>query len=369
MLDLTLADMPPKRLFDDTKLPHDESLAKVRPMSNQNVPRAIEAFSNNMQKPDDTVRADQQGLLAAPGQDAIPSLPTTGPSTPDTTNDYDQLDYLPINPYDPRDFAQPTDIPIFREGMIKTRARSGSTVKNKLALVRKAANSLYRYRRIRSDQIRLLVVKPAPGAPNDPLNATLMTVDDLQLKSGKHSYTALSYNWGETEADHTMIIQDDLRSRPISSVQDLVDGAMAKKGLGAKQMLIRHNLHDALRQLRNASGGKHLLIWVDALCINQGDDGEKQEQVMKMAHIYRNAKTVCIWLGTDESESRVSDTAMQFIPEAIDPRNYLALLSEPEFIPRWASLFELLRWSWYVSLKATLPPACTDVALGSPVDG
>jgi hypothetical protein len=317
-------------------------------MSNQNVPRVIEAFSNNIQKPDETIRTDQHGLLVTPGQHAAPSLPTTGPSTPDQINDYDQLEHLLTESYDPRQFALPTEISIPREGSIKTRARSGSTVKGKLALVRKAANSLYRYRRIRSDQVRLLVVKPAPGAPNDPLNATLMTIDDVQLESGKHSYTALSYNWGESEADHTMIIQDDLRSRPISSMQDLVDGAMAKKGLGAKQMLIRHNLHDALRQLRKASGGKHLLIWVDALCINQGDDGEKQEQVMKMAHIYRNAKTVCIWLGTDESESRVSDTAMQFIPEAIEPRNYLALLSEPEFIPKWASLFELLRWSWYV---------------------
>jgi hypothetical protein len=129
-------------------------------------------------------------------------------------------------------------------------------------------------------------------------------------------------------------------------VQDLVNGAMAHNGLRSKQLLIRPNLHEALRQLRRASQDKYLFIWVDALCINQNDEVEKQEQVLKMAQIYRNAASVCIWLGSDVSDNNVSDMAMKFIPEATQPAIHHALLTEAQYIPKWASLFELLRWSW-----------------------
>jgi hypothetical protein len=164
--------------------------------------------------------------------------------------------------------------------------------------------------------------------------------------SGSYIYAALSYNWGENDTDNTIIIQDDVKSRPITSLQSLVNGAMTDKGLRAKRLLIRPNLHEALVQLRRVSKDKHLFIWVDALCINQNDEVEKQEQVKKMAHIYRNARNVCIWLGSDDPESRVSDLAMKFIPEALEPNNHQALLHDPQYIPKWASLFELLRWSW-----------------------
>lgn len=215
-----------------------------------------------------------------------------------------------------------------------------------IALFKQASNSLYRYTRIRSDQIRLLVIKPAHGAPNDPLNATLRTVEDDQSASDDYKYAALSYNWGDGDAEDTIIIQDDLNANPITSIHSLVNGAMAEHGLRSKKLLIRSNLHEALKQLRQLAGDQRLMLWVDALCINQADEVEKQEQVMKMAKIYRNAKHVCIWLGSDESEDRVSDTAMKFIKEAIAPNNYQALINEQRYIPKWASFFELLRWSW-----------------------
>jgi len=321
-----------KRPFDATMLPHNDPPLKIRPVSNQNLPRIIETSANNLQSPQKAVETDHD------------------------SNSHD-LDTFSVESFDPTQFALPTAIPINREGMIKSRRPSSSTSTGKstsIALIQKAAKGLYTYRSIRSDQVRLLVIKPS-DSPNHPLNATLKTFDDTELEGGKQIYTALSYNWGDSAADHTMIIQSEIRARPIGSLQDLVDDAMAEKRFGSRKMLIRHNLYDALKELRRASCGKHLIIWVDAICINQNDDTEKQEQVMKMASIYHNSKSVCIWLGTDTSESRVSDRAMQFIPQAINPNNYQALLSEPEYIPQWASLFELLRWSWYVSAFTVSP--------------
>src|SRR5256885_7495904 len=43
---------------------------------------------------------------------------------------------------------------------------------------------------------------------------------------------------------------------------------------------ITHNLHEALQNLRHESGW----FWVDAISINQSDDGEKSEQVHQMTN-------------------------------------------------------------------------------------
>lgn len=40
-----------------------------------------------------------------------------------------------------------------------------------------------------------------------------------------------------------------------------------------------------------------LSSWIDALCINQYDNPEKERQVPNMFHIYRKASTVLVWLG------------------------------------------------------------------------
>jgi hypothetical protein len=226
-----------KRPFDATMLPHNDPPLKVRPVSNQNIPRIIETLANNPQSPQKAVETDHD------------------------SNSYDP-DTLSVESFDPTQFALPTAIPINREGMIKSRRPSSSSSTGRstsIALIQKAAKGLYTYRRIKSNQIRLLVIKPS-DAPNHPLNATLKTFDDSELKSGKQIYTALSYNWGDSEADHTMIIQAEIKTRPIGSLQDLVNDAMAERRFGSRKMLIRHNLHDALKELRRASCGKHLFI-------------------------------------------------------------------------------------------------------------
>lgn len=59
------------------------------------------------------------------------------------------------------------------------------------------------------------------------------------------------------------------------------------------------NLYEALLALRE----QHLprALWVDAICINQRDDLEKQEQMRFMADIYGKANRVVVWLGTGEN--------------------------------------------------------------------
>jgi hypothetical protein len=341
-------NMSLKRPFEPTTIEKDAPSSKIRLTSIQNISRGlapIQSRTDTSLGTDDTVSNGNYNALAR--ANIVPHNSSMEVAlSPDQFSDHGLLLMSSIESFDPTQFAKPTSIPIIREKMRKSWVSSTATHTSKspsLRLVQKAANSFYHYHRLESNQVRLLVVKPAPSAPNDPLNATLMTLDDTHLESENCKYAALSYNWGDSSADQAMIIQDDPKSEPISCLQDLVNGAMAQNGLRAKKLFIRPNLYEALKQLRRASNDKPLFIWVDALCIDQNDEVEKQEQVMKMAQIYRNATNVCIWLGSDDSDNNVSVTAMKFIPEAVQhPR----LLNEERYIPKWASLFELLRWSW-----------------------
>jgi Heterokaryon incompatibility protein (HET) len=89
-------------------------------------------------------------------------------------------------------------------------------------------------------------------------------------------YEALSYVWGS-----------DKKPQCIS--------------IGELDFHITQNLYVALRQLRDRDYPR--IIWVDAICINQDDDEEKQNQIPLMASIYARAFRVIAWLGEAENDS------------------------------------------------------------------
>ena len=92
-------------------------------------------------------------------------------------------------------------------------------------------------------------------------------------------YVALSYAWGN-----------------VKEKRDIM--------LNGERMEIGVNLENALRVLRDTrpirAGYK---VWVDALCINQGDKAERGREVKRMRQIYKEAADVCVWLGDEENES------------------------------------------------------------------
>lgn len=64
-----------------------------------------------------------------------------------------------------------------------------------------------------------------------------------------------------------------------------------------KAILVTPNCKAAMENLRHVSESRSL--WIDAICINQGDLKERSEQVGRMADIYRRASSVLMWLGDD----------------------------------------------------------------------
>jgi hypothetical protein len=65
--------------------------------------------------------------------------------------------------------------------------------------------------------------------------------------------------------------------------------------LNGRTFFVTQGVYQALRELRLE--GKERVLWIDALCINQADHLERQEQVQQMHQIYENAVQVMVWLG------------------------------------------------------------------------
>ncbi|KAA8570017.1 hypothetical protein EYC84_002355 [Monilinia fructicola] len=54
---------------------------------------------------------------------------------------------------------------------------------------------------------------------------------------------------------------------------------------------------------RRAADSETLFVWIDAVCIDQGDDVEKARQVRRMSRIYSSAMWVCAWIGDASLDS------------------------------------------------------------------
>lgn len=84
---------------------------------------------------------------------------------------------------------------------------------------------------------------------------------------------------------------------------------------GLSQVHVDANSLDALWHLRKAYGPRRepLSIWVEALCVNQEDEGEREVQPLIMDAIYSSAHVTYFWLG---SGSKATDEAMNYLSSA-----------------------------------------------------
>jgi hypothetical protein len=81
-----------------------------------------------------------------------------------------------------------------------------------------------------------------------------------------------------------------------------------------KKILLPRSLSQALPRVFHACQGHYqpifdewpIVIWIDAICINQKDDVEKAQQVAMMGSIYRRASRVVGYLGEDRADTQVS---------------------------------------------------------------
>lgn len=116
------------------------------------------------------------------------------------------------------------------------------------------------------EQIRLIRLLPDLNS-RDQIQCELTTVkiDERPV------YRAISYEWGPPE--------------PVERIS--VNGGC---------LIVRENLRDFLEIFRESDENASLL-WIDQICIDQGNDQERNHQVQLMGDIYANAAKVVVWLG------------------------------------------------------------------------
>ena len=146
----------------------------------------------------------------------------------------------------------------------------------------------YRYPELTSPtNIRLLSLLPREVDPNN-IRCELFEYSLLDVDRLSHRYEAISYVWGCKENLQAIII-DNLSFN------------------------ITRNLFTALQHIRDDKLPR--IIWVDAVCINQKEDAEKERQIALMAEIYANSSGVVIWLGDAENDGDRALEAVRLIGE------------------------------------------------------
>ncbi|RYZ20201.1 MAG: hypothetical protein EOP49_47810, partial [Sphingobacteriales bacterium] len=126
-------------------------------------------------------------------------------------------------------------------------------------------------------EIRLLVLHP--GQDEEDLVCDIRHVNLLD----RPAYEAVSYTWRDALGDHTL-------RRPIRCY--------------GKTIWITANCQAALYCLHRRHRRRSL--WVDAVCIDQMNDAERNHQVRLMSTIYSSASQVLVYLAPPSPSSRQS---------------------------------------------------------------
>ncbi|KAH7627231.1 heterokaryon incompatibility protein-domain-containing protein [Sordaria sp. MPI-SDFR-AT-0083] len=170
----------------------------------------------------------------------------------------------------------------------------------------KQVENLYYNFPISRSHIRLLQLLPSEN--EDAAMHCELFCTTLDSK-GTRPYEALSYVWGSKAKPYSIFIN-------------------------GRNLAVGKNLYAALLHLRDHSIQR--TIWIDAICINQGDNEEKGHQVQSMAKIYAKASRVIVWLG---KEAAGSDQALEKIRIAAE-------LSKRRLDDK-AGILTLLERSWF----------------------
>ncbi|KIV99187.1 uncharacterized protein PV09_09140 [Verruconis gallopava] len=118
------------------------------------------------------------------------------------------------------------------------------------------------------DSFRLL--KLLPGEGSEPIGCTLVHARLSEVPE----YEAISYAWGNVVSEHPVF-------------------------LGKHEIQVQQSAYLALHEFRFLD--KPRLIWMDALCIDQSNVAERNQQVNMMRNIFGKAKQTLIWLGASDS--------------------------------------------------------------------
>ena len=111
---------------------------------------------------------------------------------------------------------------------------------------------------------------------------------DLGDELDDASYYALSYYWGAPSSEREIEVDNT-------------------------RVSVRKTVYDFLKALGRYFGS--VRVWLDVLCINQGDITERSQQVLLMYEIFSEAKGVFAWLGKGDADSAMLFEVLQAVEE------------------------------------------------------
>ncbi|KAF5005965.1 hypothetical protein FDECE_7634 [Fusarium decemcellulare] len=171
---------------------------------------------------------------------------------------------------------------------------------------------------------RLLTIEPS----EDESSVISCTLEHQQISSSIQ-YEAISYTWGDEELTESILVN-------------------------GHHFNLKPNLSSALSALRHRKTPR--TIWVDAICINQLDESERNHQVWQMYDIYSRATAVNVWLG---EATEGSDKGIDFLEKfhALlyhDPKGPLAIVGSTIDFSEWSG------YSSHDSPRYPVYPACLE---------
>jgi hypothetical protein len=109
---------------------------------------------------------------------------------------------------------------------------------------------------------------------------------------------------------------------------------------------VRPNLYRALRRLREPAGFD-IALWIDAICIDQGSNGEKTHQLPNMLSIYHFCANTRIWLGENIEGRIAQERGMVFVEDIVSIGFLGQLLEDQDRTRDWLAFAELLTKDWF----------------------
>lgn len=204
-----------------------------------------------------------------------------------------------------------------------------------------SSDRLYQYQPLLEGQIRLFRLQPANEAC---LRLELKTVE-LDDPS-RPAFTALSYTWDNQAPSYPCYVD------------------------GGGLLLVTRNVELFLRQFyyNRVFGLRSVVdvtswLWIDGLCVNQGNISERNTQVSMMKDIYIAADSITIWLGDPTAET---ERAFEYI-RALQ----VAANGPDKTMPAPSALEDVIgrgywRRSWVLQEATTPKPADKQIVLCGP---
>jgi hypothetical protein len=119
----------------------------------------------------------------------------------------------------------------------------------------------------------------------------------------------------------------------------------------------------ALLRLRQEHGEEDLVLWIDAICINQQDIPERNFQAANMRAIYQHAASVAVWLGPENSGSSTAIQLARDLNACVSREVVISLFDKPELKEQLEYLVRLFRRQYWWRIWVIQEVSCAKTAI------